>query len=357
VNGFLKGQPLFTLLLALRGLPTMKHTYLIWSTLCLLISLPLASRAQTGGVRIGTNGSPDASAILDLSPDTGTPKGLLPPRLTLAQRTAIANPATGLVLYQTDGIPGLYLYNGTAWVLQGDNLGSHTATQNLNLGTYRLVGGGGSQGLSISTAGRVGIGLGTAAPTQQVEVGGQLAPALLLHSNGNGLMNGATLQLRENDLTYGWNLRHNSGGSEDGSTSDRLVLESVNGGPATPVMTWDQGSGNVGIGTTTPAYPLDVTGDAQISGSLKLGYLTLTATVTVLSGYVVGYTLVCPAGTRLLGGGGGYRQLGTAAQTNVSINYVGPDPDNPQTRWLLSVYNNASTSRDVFITCNCARIQ
>jgi hypothetical protein len=43
-------------------------------------------------------------------------QGALTPRLTAAQRTAIASPATGLLVYQLDGpTPGFYFYNGTAW--------------------------------------------------------------------------------------------------------------------------------------------------------------------------------------------------------------------------------------------------
>lgn len=44
-----------------------------------------------------------------------TTKGFLPPRMTAAQKTAISSPAAGLIIYQTDGVVGLYLYNGTAW--------------------------------------------------------------------------------------------------------------------------------------------------------------------------------------------------------------------------------------------------
>ena len=65
------------------------------------------SNAQLG---IGTN-PPHASAILDLqSPN----KGLLIPRVTLANRPA--NPAKGLMIYQTDGTAGFYFYSGTAWI-------------------------------------------------------------------------------------------------------------------------------------------------------------------------------------------------------------------------------------------------
>ncbi|MFM9910891.1 MAG: hypothetical protein ACKVOW_16240 [Chitinophagaceae bacterium] len=62
-------------------------------------------------VGIGTN-APHPSAQLDV---TSTNKGLLIPRLTLAQRGAIASPVLGLLIYQTDGVPGYYSYNGSFW--------------------------------------------------------------------------------------------------------------------------------------------------------------------------------------------------------------------------------------------------
>ncbi len=60
------------------------------------------------------NNAPDASALLDMSSIT---KGLLIPRMTEAERDLIAagSPATGLMIYQTDGTPGFYYYDGTAW--------------------------------------------------------------------------------------------------------------------------------------------------------------------------------------------------------------------------------------------------
>ena len=62
-------------------------------------------------VGIGTE-SPDASAVLEVQSST---KGMLVPRMTQAQRTAIASPATGLMVYQTDATNGFYFYNGTTW--------------------------------------------------------------------------------------------------------------------------------------------------------------------------------------------------------------------------------------------------
>ncbi|MDO6429351.1 hypothetical protein Q4E93_02045 [Flavitalea sp. BT771] len=85
------------------------------------LAFSCAAFAQVG---IGTT-APDASSILDL---TSTSQGLLPPRMTTAQRTAIASPATGLLVYQTDGTPGFYYYNGSAWVAYGATTVTRNAT-------------------------------------------------------------------------------------------------------------------------------------------------------------------------------------------------------------------------------------
>ena len=63
------------------------------------------------GVGIGTN-APDGSAALQVASGS---QGMLPPRLTTAGRMGILHPATGLLVYQTDGTPGYYIYNGVAW--------------------------------------------------------------------------------------------------------------------------------------------------------------------------------------------------------------------------------------------------
>jgi hypothetical protein len=66
---------------------------------------------STGAAGIGTT-TPDASSIFEM---VSTSKGMLIPRMTITQRNAIAKPATGLLIYQTNSTPGFYYYSGTAW--------------------------------------------------------------------------------------------------------------------------------------------------------------------------------------------------------------------------------------------------
>lgn len=87
----------------------MKTTKII--LLAMLISFGLNTMAQ---VAINNDGSsPDASAMLDVK---STTKGFLPPRMTQVERDGILNPVAGLIIYQTDDIAGLYLFNGSTWV-------------------------------------------------------------------------------------------------------------------------------------------------------------------------------------------------------------------------------------------------
>lgn len=69
------------------------------------------SPAFSQSMAVNTDGSlADGSSILDIK---SSAKGLLIPRMTAAQRTAIAEPAKGLVVYQTDGTEGFYYNSGT----------------------------------------------------------------------------------------------------------------------------------------------------------------------------------------------------------------------------------------------------
>jgi hypothetical protein len=75
-----------------------------------LVIASLATNAQVG---IGVAATDvEASAQLEVK---STTKGLLSPRMTEAQKNAISTPATGLLIYQTDGTSGFYYYDGSIW--------------------------------------------------------------------------------------------------------------------------------------------------------------------------------------------------------------------------------------------------
>lgn len=76
---------------------------------CLLALFAFTVHAQVG---IGTI-SPHASAQLEIQAPL---KGLLIPRMPEAFRILIPAPATGLLVYQTDGVaPGFYYFDGVIW--------------------------------------------------------------------------------------------------------------------------------------------------------------------------------------------------------------------------------------------------
>jgi hypothetical protein len=68
-----------------------------------------------GNVLIGTT-TDVASSKLTIS---STTQGFLPPRMTNAERIAIASPAVGLMVYCTDAVEGVYVNKSTGWVFIG----------------------------------------------------------------------------------------------------------------------------------------------------------------------------------------------------------------------------------------------
>ena len=75
-----------------------------------------------GAVGMGIGGT-DASALVHVNSEN---RGVLFPRMTMAQRNAIPSPANGLLIYQTDNKPGIY-YNksvtGSNWIAATESFG------------------------------------------------------------------------------------------------------------------------------------------------------------------------------------------------------------------------------------------
>lgn len=78
-------------------------------------SNPSMTFISGGNIGVGTI-APVASAKLDI---TSTTQGFLPPRMTNAQRIAIATPAIGLMVYCTDAVEGIYVNKSTGWTYIG----------------------------------------------------------------------------------------------------------------------------------------------------------------------------------------------------------------------------------------------
>jgi len=137
----------------------------------LVVFVSMSLSAQVG---IGTT-TLDASAMLQID---NTTQGVLVPRMTQVQRTSIVGPATGLLVFQTDGAAGFYYYDGGSWSTFGggaawDILGNSGTTPASNmLGTsdvqdLSLVTNN-TEAIRITSDGEIGIGL--TAPTAMMVV-------------------------------------------------------------------------------------------------------------------------------------------------------------------------------------------
>jgi hypothetical protein len=183
-----------------------------YSILAGLLLATTGAFAQAVGV--GTT-APAASAMLEVA---STSKGMLVPRMTSAQRTAISSPAQGLLVYQTDGTqPGFY-YNTSAtstptwlWLPDkasaGDNLGNGTATSAVKLNGNTLSNNG-TGGISITDAGHVTV-TGNSVVTGNGSVSGALAvgatsadpkAALDVSSTSKGLLPPRMTQAQRNSM-------------------------------------------------------------------------------------------------------------------------------------------------------------
>ncbi len=108
---------------------TNQNKFFIHLSFLLFFSLFFSTGYGQNGVAINTTGAlPDNSAILDLTNVTNS-KGLLLPKVTAT--SGVTSPATGLVVYQTGGNPGIYCNIGTSgspnWILLSSSTGTVTS--------------------------------------------------------------------------------------------------------------------------------------------------------------------------------------------------------------------------------------
>ncbi len=104
-----------------------------------------------------------------------------------------------------------------------DNLGDHTATTNIQLGTNYLSGDGGNEGIYVDADGNVGIG--TASPSVELEIDGDVLATSYLHSSDVRLkdsietIDGLGIISRLRGVTYNW--------KKDGAPSAGVIAQEL----------------------------------------------------------------------------------------------------------------------------------
>ncbi|MFT6127597.1 MAG: hypothetical protein ACJAVA_002088 [Flavobacteriaceae bacterium] len=208
----------------------LKNKNSILTIIVIMLSYNASLMAQVG---IGTT-APDSSSMLDIQ---STAKGLLIPRMTLTERNNIPSPAQGLMVYQTDNTPGFYYYNASTW--------SAIAVAEDDKWTV--------QGNNMYNANTGNVGIGTTSPQSSLEV---VDPTNYkgIHVRGNVAPN---VTFGQNaDTTAEWKI------GISGFNGDSF---SIGTGTSANDKVHIEAGGNVGIGTTSPAYKLTIGGGASNS--------------------------------------------------------------------------------------------
>jgi hypothetical protein len=223
----------------------------------LIIVLSSLSIAYSQNVGINADGSaPDNSAMLDIKSSN---KGLLIPRMSQAERNAIALPANGLMIYQTDNTPGFYYFDGTwktvstaeLWQKNGADIyfdagkvgiGTNSPPDNLYL-------------VSTNTFTPTTLGVMNSYIGQNVS-GNDYEIASIKLGNLNSYY--STISVKVPNMNWG-----------DATRLDFSTPQGTNDNTQLIRMSIQPFNGYVGIGTSTPSEMLDVKGNIVIKMSMN----------------------------------------------------------------------------------------
>ncbi len=222
---------------------------ILFSILFYCLLFPAVMLAQSVGIN---NNAPHASAILDVQ---STTKGFLMPRMTTLQRTAIASPAAGLKVFDTD-TKTFWFYNGSVWLsitagTTGWNLTGNTGTNS----TTHFIGTTDEQPLRFRinnlwagelhpTSGNIFLGVGAG----QTNAAGQANTAIgeyALFTNTDGNFNAASGYYALTANTNGYNntahgayaLYNNTLGVSNTAVGRNALFGNINGAFNTAVGT------------------------------------------------------------------------------------------------------------------------
>lgn len=237
---------------------------------CFVLLLSSLNGLIAQNVSINEGGAePDSSAMLDVS---ARDKGILIPRMTSAQRIGITNPANGLIVYQTDALSGIYIYNS------GSNLWQRLSYDSSNNIAAVLAQGSDANADTIYNLGLLGVGVNNNNLLNSLNVKG---PAAFIDDSLNSVGRPSASHITLYPRSFANYIE-----SGIGTTPTRLVFQSESYSFTTGVTNFgDVGtvlqitnSGDIGIGTFTPSAKLEVAGDGSLIGGLRVSGTT-SATV------------------------------------------------------------------------------
>lgn len=218
--------------------------------------MSMGAYAQNVGIN---NPAPHSKSLLDL---TSGDKGLLAPRMTQAQRTAMFGApdatAKGMLVFQTDNTQGFYYYDGANWQFLNSNAGWGLTGNAGTTAATNFIGTTDNNNLVVKT---------NNVERLRVDVNGNIGidtivPQARLHVTSNSTVGFPQLIVEERDsLDFSRMTYRNKGISKSWSTAARInpvdtlsyfnVYHSNNGNLMTV-----RGDGNVGLGWADPMYPL-----------------------------------------------------------------------------------------------------
>jgi hypothetical protein len=216
------------------------------------------------GVAINESGAAaNSSAMLDIQ---STAKGVLIPRMTTSQRLAIPNPANGLLVFDTNTQDFWYFYAGT-WETLVDATGS--TWESAGTSTYFI---GGNVGIGdASPASALTVGNGDKFQVESIrgsvtfldDSASIFFPATsglnrpMIHMFTSGTQNVDRMVIGHSPSFPKWGIEYND-------TNDVIHFRSA----ASRQFSFELSSGDLGIGVTNPAFPLDLVGRMRLKSDL-----------------------------------------------------------------------------------------
>jgi hypothetical protein len=159
------------------------------------------------------------------------------------------------IMHRSGGLYSNALVTGNVVGISNDNLGLIFSIQNAAASNYFRYVASNTEVLRVTGTGYVGIG--TSNPTEVLHTTGKVYSSLQILGSSNDTSNIPSFAFKEDSNTGIYHASNATLGVSTGGV-ERLRVTA---------------SGNVGIGTLTPAYKLDVSGDINASGYIGAGNL------------------------------------------------------------------------------------